>query len=348
MKKIIYTLILALTGQLAIAQKNITLTIKENKVSCTGVGQMECYQVRYGKSKQWEYFHNAIKGFSYEPGYRYKILVTETPRPKPMPADASSVTYTFKKLLLKKWMGAKKVYTIQNSFYDQKMILTELNGNSVNNPNAYLTINTKNKTIFGKSACNTFRMSYQTAENNAMLTTGQAAGTMMACDEQTMKLEQDFLDALNKKDFTIKRNGNTVSFFNTASNQAILVFHIPTQEDIWAAINQKHWKLVQLDNVGQDYGKTYIAFDVASGRVSGNGGCNNFSGTYIAKKESIKFSQLAATAMGCLDAKTGQSEHTIFQYMALQDLRYELSGQTLTFYQGQKRLMVFAADTSNQ
>jgi len=45
-----------------------------------------------------------------------------------------------------------------------------------------------------------------------------------------------------------------------------------------------------------------ITFDKAGGRVSGNLGCNRFSGTFQINGNSLKFSQLISTKMMCFDS----------------------------------------------
>lgn len=49
-----------------------------------------------------------------------------------------------------------------------------------------------------------------------------------------------------------------------------------------------------------------VAF--SSDQVKGSGGCNSFSGTYRYRPGTIKFENLAMTAMACLDASIGVVE----------------------------------------
>ena len=73
----------------------IVMKVKENKVGCTGVGQMECYLVQQGNkidTDEWEYLYDEIEGFVYEPGFVYTLLVAKE-RIKNPPMDGSSVKY---------------------------------------------------------------------------------------------------------------------------------------------------------------------------------------------------------------------------------------------------------------
>jgi hypothetical protein len=77
--------------------------VKENKISCQGVGPMECYLVQKGDkigTEEWEYFYDEIEGFNYEPGFVYTLSVDKEPIPDP-PMDSSSIRYILREVLSK-------------------------------------------------------------------------------------------------------------------------------------------------------------------------------------------------------------------------------------------------------
>lgn len=79
------------------SHEEVTFRIKENRASCTGFFEMECYLIQQGakiNTDEWEYFYNEIEGFAYEPGFVYKILVAKIPVKDP-PMDASAFRYLF-------------------------------------------------------------------------------------------------------------------------------------------------------------------------------------------------------------------------------------------------------------
>jgi hypothetical protein len=69
------------------------LLVNSALVNCTGVAPMKCMQVRHSAQEPWGLFYTGIEGFTFEPGYNYrlKVQVTEVENP---PADASSLRYT--------------------------------------------------------------------------------------------------------------------------------------------------------------------------------------------------------------------------------------------------------------
>ncbi|GHT78859.1 hypothetical protein AGMMS50262_21930 [Bacteroidia bacterium] len=77
---------------------------------------------------------------------------------------------------------------------------------------------------------------------------------------------------------------------------------------VHSELTGKRWKLVELmgQPVSYSEGQTeaYITFSV-DGKVSGNGGCNGFGGTYTLQDGNrIRFSQMVATLKMCLDMTT--------------------------------------------
>jgi heat shock protein HslJ len=70
----------------------------------------------------------------------------------------------------------------------------------------------------------------------------------------------------------------------------------------------KKWKLIELNGkeiAGSLPKEPYFILSVENSRISGNGSCNSFNGTYtLNSKNRIKISPLASTMMACLDMTT--------------------------------------------
>lgn len=83
-------------------KKQILILGPETKTCDADVMRKQCYQVKWSEDQTtWEYFYNEIKGFTYKPGYVYKLLVAIEPIDNP-PADASSLHYSLIRVLQKK------------------------------------------------------------------------------------------------------------------------------------------------------------------------------------------------------------------------------------------------------
>ncbi|MGL5032779.1 MAG: META domain-containing protein, partial [Microcystaceae cyanobacterium] len=79
----------AATDEKSRAGRQATLYVGPKTVPCTGVGRMQCWQVREKATDPWRLLYTPIKGFNYEPGYLYELKVREETIPNP-PADGSS------------------------------------------------------------------------------------------------------------------------------------------------------------------------------------------------------------------------------------------------------------------
>jgi hypothetical protein len=82
-------------GELVAARSReqvLELEVAPERVPCTGEAPMECLLVRTSAGAPWERFYDAIEGFAFVPGHRYRLLVARRVVPDP-PADASAFAY---------------------------------------------------------------------------------------------------------------------------------------------------------------------------------------------------------------------------------------------------------------
>src|SRR5690554_2949478 len=149
--------------------------------------------------------------------------------------------------------------------FGTKLILTQLNGKPVETTNAYLTIDKEGLSIYGKSGCNNFNLSFVARSNNKCIKTADAMGTLMACDEAMMQLESEMLSTLQNRKFKIKTKANKVQFKNWWG-RTIMEFEKQSTESVWSFIEANNWKLIQLNNIGKDYGKASIDFNLSHNR----------------------------------------------------------------------------------
>ncbi|OSY89077.1 hypothetical protein WH52_04885 [Tenacibaculum holothuriorum] len=77
-----------------------TIIVASEKRSCQGITQLSCFLIKEKENDSWEFFYNEIKGFDYEEGFEYKLLVSEK-EINPVPADASSIETTLIRIISK-------------------------------------------------------------------------------------------------------------------------------------------------------------------------------------------------------------------------------------------------------
>ena len=157
--------------------------VNSTKKSCVGLAPTKCLQVQKSEKldpSAWKSFHTSIKGFDYEPGYIYKLLIRERILdPATVPEDASSIEYTLVKILEKKediklrindtWVLVKlKEETLQPA---KEGISAPL-----------LEINVGEMSYMGKDGCNNFTGGIIELDEQR-IRFGVAAGTRMMCQE---------------------------------------------------------------------------------------------------------------------------------------------------------------------
>jgi heat shock protein HslJ len=126
------------------------------KAECVGVAPMQCLQIQKGNELNtdvWELFYDTIKGFKYEQGFIYKIIVKEEPIPSnQIPADGSSKRYILIKVLEKQLDGKIRLHDIWalESIKSKQLNL----GDRQKRPR--LEINLQKMIISGNDGCNNF------------------------------------------------------------------------------------------------------------------------------------------------------------------------------------------------
>ncbi|WP_113653504.1 DUF4377 domain-containing protein [Pedobacter namyangjuensis] len=228
MKSILNKLMLAFLLSIStsfIAKSNVfTLTVKEDLADCTGVGPRKCYQVKYSNSKNWEFFYSEIIGFKYESGNQYILKVSRTKR-KNVPADASAYIYKLVKVV-KKTRMAKVENKALNFIAKHKWNLIQLNGKTLENANAFLKFDFKEKRFSGNSGCNNLMGSFSATENTISFT--KVGATRMFCNEDKNKLEQEVIKLLSDNTFTFDIADQTLNFYQ--KDNLVMMFGKSTME----------------------------------------------------------------------------------------------------------------------
>ncbi len=161
-----------------------------------------------------------------------------------------------------------------------------------------VTLNFADGRMSGSDGCNSYSGSY--SASGATLTVGKdVVSTMMACAEPIMQQAGAYSTALQAvSSYAI--TGDTLKLVN-ANNAELATFAAQTQglaDTQWTATGVNNGKqavvsLVNGSNITVNFG--------SDGRVSGSGGCNTFTGSYVASGDTITISQLVSTEMMCME-----------------------------------------------
>jgi hypothetical protein len=166
--------------------------VNSTKVSCVGLAPSKCLQVQKTDTldpSAWETFYASIKGFEYEPGYIYKIVVKENHLdPAGLPADASSIEYTLAEILEKRQDMKFRINDIWVAF--------EINGETLQADGIslpQLEIKVGEMHYMGSDGCNNFNGGIIELDDQT-IRFGVSAATRMMC--MNMKIPDLFNTSL--------------------------------------------------------------------------------------------------------------------------------------------------------
>ncbi|MFN2161519.1 MAG: DUF4377 domain-containing protein, partial [Candidatus Promineifilaceae bacterium] len=80
--------------------EEMTLYVGPELVDCVGAHPQTCMLVRESPDEEYQFFYGQIKGFDYEEGYEYELVVNVTDRENP-PQDVSPQEYTLVEVVSK-------------------------------------------------------------------------------------------------------------------------------------------------------------------------------------------------------------------------------------------------------
>lgn len=192
-------------------------------------------------------------------------------------------------------------------------------------PDNPIDIEFQNGQAAGTAGCNHYFTSY-TLPAAGELSIGQAGSTMMACAEDVMAQETQFLTALQAaKSFTLTAETLTI-FYEGGSLQFAPVVAAPDQP-----LENTSWQLTTFisgDAASSLLVNTEITAQFNAGQVAGSAGCNQYFGSYEINDAAITFSPLGSTRMACA-AEIMQQEGAFLA--ALQSASsFQIEGDELT------------------
>jgi heat shock protein HslJ len=327
----------------ASAQRTIRMIVHEEPKDCRRMTEMTCLQVQIDGAKEWTLFYDKIKGFDYEPGYRYEIVVTETPRPEPVAQDLPRNNYKLEKIV------SKTAITSGTADSPVWKVLS-INGLQLNSDEFYFDFNEDSTMLAGKSGCNQFTVPVKFNSKRTKFTTGTATSTLMACADDAMKQETDFLSSLQNKKFKIRSSNEQVVyrkgwFRNVFVTEQFTPFakNSMTMDSPWDKFDGKTMKLIQLNGKSVKGSEAQLVFDTANGRFTGNNGCNRISGNFTAEGTAIGFSGVVSTKMACVDENMQQTERQMMQILNSPGLSYDFAERVLNIYDGSGTLVMMLA-----
>ena len=168
--------------------------------------------------------------------------------------------------------------------------------------------------VSGESGCNRYFASYTAKPATGSMELGPVGGTRIACTGKANDVEQAYLSALDN----VQQYRATSSALRLldAGGKVLLRFEATNAQDAikgdWVVTSFYTGDALQSPVVGS----TLTAkFD--GKQVSGESGCNSFSGGYTVDGETIAIGPLASTLRACADPAVDEQEAKYLQALAL-------------------------------
>ena len=121
-----------------------------------------------------------------------------------------------------------------------------------------------------------------------------------------------------------------------------------TTGSVWHYIQQKRWRLIQLEGKLQEESPVWLEFDTVAHRISGNGGCNKIAGRYAVAADTIGFQQIISTRMACVDQAANERETRVLQLLSDRSYTFDVADQALNLYDSSKIIMMFGAQNKDE
>jgi heat shock protein HslJ len=179
--------------------------------------------------------------------------------------------------------------------------------------------------LTGNAGCNNYSTSYE-ADGSDLTIAGPIAQNLMACAGPVMRVEGSYLARLPKaKSFAIR--GRTLTITTSA---AALVYRALDPEQAlagdWVVINYFRPGAVTSPVPGST-----LTANFESGTISGDAGCNQYSGPYETDGTKIAIGPVASTLRACADPAVGEQESQYLAALALART-FSLAGGNLTLF----------------
>jgi heat shock protein HslJ/predicted secreted Zn-dependent protease len=163
------------------------------------------------------------------------------------------------------------------------------------------------------------------------------------CRELTLMTRNIFNDVM--KEMRLAQSAwdadpaNSSSWLVPGGRNAAAIMH--ARESAPAELSGTEWRAVAIGLIATSSDPALqptVRFAVDTMRVSGNLGCNRFSGAYVAGDSSaIRFSPLTSTRMACAEPALNAQE-AMFGSALTGSQRYHITGDTLSLFRGETPL----------
>jgi len=166
------------------------LFIASSQVDCENPFPQKCFLVKESADSEYEYFYDAIEGFSYENGYYYTVRVGVTEIENP-PVDGAGFRYELIDVI-------EKIESVENTEIEQVWKLRHMvvGGDAIVPvpDEAMISLNISGENFSGNSGCNTYMGTVGIADLQIQFSSLHM--TEIGCEEALMQYEIGYYELL--------------------------------------------------------------------------------------------------------------------------------------------------------
>jgi heat shock protein HslJ len=180
--------------------------------------------------------------------------------------------------------------------------------------------------LSGSSGCNRYNTTY-TARGSRLRVSPNISSTLMACNQDASNVESSYIARLpTARSFSVRGNRLMV---RTSTADADLIYRALSARSLrgdWVVTSYFRPGAVVSVSAG-----TTITANFTGKQISGNAGCNDYSGPYKADATKIRIGPVAATQRACVEAALTQQES---EYLAALDTvrTFGMDANGVTFF----------------
>jgi heat shock protein HslJ len=212
------------TGLPEPASEMVTIIVDDELVDCEGgAGPQKCMRVKFEDSEDWQFFYSQIEGFEFRPGLRYTLLVEKIDVENP-PADGSSLRYVLVELIKQERAKMDEPGELSGKMWKLLRIGSEANQrNIVTGSEVTFEFDPESGQIGGTTGCNRYFGSVELDIAEKSLSIEIMGMTRMACREELVQQEFEFVNLLEKVTHYEMEEGQLMLF---TDGEDVLVFEV--------------------------------------------------------------------------------------------------------------------------
>lgn len=197
------------------------MIVAPQMVRCGDNGSQQCLQVKFDPEEDWQVLDTSIDGFDYVPGYRYTLLVEELDTQAP-PTQSANAQF----MLVQVQDQTEEVVAAAQNLEGVTWVLTAMGDVSapqgvLEKIQVTLMYNSADSRLSGSGGCNRYFGDVEINADQLVFTAGPMGMGRMACSEQVMAQENQFVQMLGRAErYAI--DGSTLYLFTNAGE--VLMF----------------------------------------------------------------------------------------------------------------------------